>query len=160
MGAVDLPVTQRSAEKLKQLEWLIGQWVDRDEGASIETSCTWAPNNAFLRRSFKVAVQDRVDLAGLQVIGWDDEADQFRSWVFDSAGGFASDRWEQNGDRWIIKSAGVLFDGQTTSSVRILTPIDADSASLQVVDREAGGVLLPDIDPVTIVRQSTDQRGS
>ena len=76
IGEVSLPVAQPSMENMKQLEWMVGQWVDQDENATIETTCSWTPNKAFLRRSFKVAVQDRVDLAGLQVIGWDADAEE------------------------------------------------------------------------------------
>ncbi|MCZ6538344.1 MAG: SgcJ/EcaC family oxidoreductase, partial [Chloroflexi bacterium] len=155
IGEVSLPVEHPSEEKMKELEWMVGQWVDKDENATIETTCSWAPNKAFLRRSFKVAVQNRVDLAGLQLIGWDEDAEQFRSWVFDSAGGFANEQWSKEGDRWIVKSAGVLFGGEESSAVRIITPIDSDSVTMEVVDREVGGELLPDIDKVTIVRQKS-----
>ncbi len=157
IGEVSLPVAQLSVEKMKELEWMVGQWVDKAENATIETTCSWTPNKAFLRRSFKVAVQDRVDLAGLQVIGWDPDAEQFRSWVFDSTGGFASDEWSKEGDRWIVKSAGVLFGGQKSSAVRIITPIDNDSFTLEAVDREVGGHLLPDIDKVTVVRKKPSE---
>jgi hypothetical protein len=105
-----------------------------------------------LRRAFKVVVQDRVDLAGMQVIGWDADAERFRSWVFDSAGGFANEEWAKDSDHWIVRSAGVLFGGKKVSSVRIITPIDDDTVTMEVVDREVGGELLPDIDKVTIVR--------
>ena len=90
---------------------------------------------------FKIAIQNRVDLAGLQVIGWDTDAEMFRSWIFDSAGGFANDEWTKEGDRWIVKSAGVLFGGQKSSAVRIITPIDDDSFTLEAVDREVDGEL-------------------
>jgi uncharacterized protein (TIGR02246 family) len=157
IGEVSLSVAQPSMENMKELEWMVGQWVDQDDNATIETTCSWTPNKAFLRRSFKVAVQDRVNLAGLQVIGWDADAEEFRSWVFDSAGGFASDQWSNEGDRWIIKSAGVLFGGQQSSTVRIITPIDDDSFTLEAVHREVGGELLPDIDKVTVVRKKSSE---
>ena len=87
------------------------------------------------------------------MIGWDTDAEVFRSWIFDSAGAFANDEWSKEGDRWIVKSAGVLFGGQKSSAVRIITPIDDDSFTLAVVNREVDGELLPDIDKVTVVRQ-------
>jgi uncharacterized protein (TIGR02246 family) len=157
IGEVVLPVAPQNAEKMEELEWMVGKWVDKDENATIETTCSWTPNKAFLRRSFKVAVRDRVDLAGMQVVGWDADAGKFRSWVFDSTGGFANDEWSKEGHRWIIKSVGVLFGGQKSTAVRIITPIDNDSATMEVVDREVGGQLLPDIDKVTIVRQHSGE---
>lgn len=153
IGDVSLPATTSNANKMQELEWMVGQWVDEDENATIETTCSWTPNQAFLRRAFKISIQNRVDLAGLQVIGWDTDAEVFRSWIFDSAGAFANDEWSKEGDRWIVKSAGVLFGGQKSSAVRIITPIDDDSFTLAVVNREVDGELLPDIDKVTVVRQ-------
>jgi len=137
IGDVGLPVAQRNTEKMKELQWMVGQWVDEDENATIETTCSWTPNKAFLRRSFKVAVRNRVDMAGIQVIGWDPDAKTFRSWVFDSAGGFANDEWSKEGDRWIVESAGVLFGGQKSSAVRIITPVNDDSFTLEAVHRAA-----------------------
>ncbi len=93
----------------------------------------------------------------MQVIGWDADAEKFRSWVFDSAGGFANGEWSKEGDRWIVKSAGVLFGGQKSSAVRIITPIDNDSFTLEAFDREVGGELLPDIDKVTVVRKKSSE---
>ena len=109
------------------------------------------------RTSCVPLVSDRIDLAGLQVIGWDADTEQFRSRVFDSSGGFANDEWSKEGNRWIINSAGVLFGGQKSSAVRIITPIDNDSFTLEAVDREVGGQLLPDIDKVTVVRKKPSE---
>ncbi len=56
---------------LKELEWLMGEWVDRDENASVDTMFQWTKNYSFISGSFTVTVKDRVDLEGTQVIGWD-----------------------------------------------------------------------------------------
>ena len=40
---------------------------------------------------------------GTQRIGWDPVAGQFRSWDFDSQGGYSEGLWSRDGDRWIIK---------------------------------------------------------
>ena len=39
-------------EQLKQLEWMVGHWVDKDENVDIETDCNWTKNRTFLTRSF------------------------------------------------------------------------------------------------------------
>src|SRR3954467_333337 len=43
-------------EHLKELEWMVGSWVDRDdnEGVVIQTDCEWAKNKNFMTRSFAV----------------------------------------------------------------------------------------------------------
>ena len=52
--------------------------------------------------------QDRIDMAGMQIIGWDPAAKQIRSWVFDSDGAFGEGVWNKQGNRWYIQSTGTL----------------------------------------------------
>ena len=61
-------------EQLKELEWLIGDWVDDQGGAQVTTRGEWTANRNFISRSFTVAIEDRIDMSGTQVIGWDPAA--------------------------------------------------------------------------------------
>jgi uncharacterized protein (TIGR02246 family) len=140
-------------EQLKSLDWMVGGWIDDAEGATIETQCNWSKNQNFLIRSFKVAVGDRIEMAGMQVVGWDPSAKTIRSWTFDSDGGFAEATWTQKKDRWFVRNIGVLADGQKASMLNVIKPIDADSFTWQTIERTVGGELLPNIDEVTIRRQ-------
>ncbi len=139
-------------EQLKDLEWLVGKWVDQDDQATVTTECNWAKNNNFLVRSFTVQVLDRVDLSGMQIVGWDPAAKQIRSWVFDSDGGFGQGTWTRNGNRWSIQQSGVLSDGRKSSAVNILTYLDDNSVTLQSINRMVDGQLLPNIDEVKITK--------
>ena len=145
-------------EHLKDLEWMVGSWIDNDEDedAMIQTDCNWTKNQNFMTRSFAVVVGDQVDMAGMQIIGWDPVAKQIRSWVFDSDGGFAEGKWTRKGDRWVIQQTGTLPDGSKSSAVNILRQIDNDSFTLQSVQRSVNGDLLPDVDEVTVVRKPTE----
>jgi uncharacterized protein (TIGR02246 family) len=147
------PVVQSHYEQLKDLEWMIGSWVDQDDEAKVVTECSWTRNNNFITRSFTVQIRDRIDMAGMQIIGWDPSAKQIRSWVFDSNGGFGEGTWEKKDNRWYIQRSGVLPDGGKTSSVNMITCVDNDTCTLQSVNRMAGRELLPNIDEVTVVKQ-------
>ncbi len=140
-------------EQLKVLEWMVGTWVDEDEDARIETECKWTKNRNFLTRSFSIAVGDRIDMAGMQIVGWDPAAKTIRSWTFDSDGGFAEATWTYKNDRWFVHNKGVLSDGRRASAVNVIKPMDANSFTWQTVERTAGGELLPNIDEVQIVRK-------
>lgn len=140
-------------EHLKELEWLVGRWVDQDDHATVVTDCHWTKNNNFLVRSFTIQVQDRIDMSGLQIIGWDPANKQIRSWVFDSDGGFGQGTWEQKENRWYIDQTGVLNDGRKSTSVNILTKLDDNTFALQSVSRTVGGELLPNIDEVIITKE-------
>ncbi len=116
------------------------------------TECSWTRNNNFITRSFTVSVGDRVDMAGMQIVGWDPAAEQIRSWVFDSDGGFAEGVWTRKGNRWSISQSGVLPDGRKASAVNIVTYEDDNTYTWQSVSRTVGGELLPNIEEVRIVR--------
>jgi uncharacterized protein (TIGR02246 family) len=143
-------------EQLKELEWMIGSWIDEDEEAAIQTDCEWTKNQNFLNRSFAVVVGDQVDLAGMQIIGWDPAAKQIRSWIFDSDGGFAEGKWTRKGDRWLIQQNGTLPDGGRSSAVNIITRVDDDSFTWQSIHREVNGDLLPNVDEVLVVRKPAE----
>ncbi len=142
-------------DQLKPLEWMIGRWVDKDDkdNASIETNCNWTKNRNFITRSFKVTVDDHIDMSGMQIVGWDPAAKTIRSWTFDSNGGFAEATWTHKGDRWFISNKGVLADGQRATMVNVIKQVDENSFTWQTVERTAGGELLPNIDEVLIVRE-------
>jgi uncharacterized protein (TIGR02246 family) len=138
-------------EHLEELEWMIGDWVD-DDDARIETSCQWTNNRSFITRSFTVVVRDRLEMAGMQFVGWDPTAKQIRSWVFDSDGGFGEGVWKKHGNAWHIHAAATLPDGRKSSGVNILTKVDDDTFTWQSVQRVVDGELLPNVDDVVVVR--------
>ena len=142
-------------EHLKDLEWMVGSWIDNDEDddATIQTDCNWAKNKNFMHRSFAVVIGDQVNMAGMQIIGWDPAAKQIRSWVFDSDGGFAEGKWTRKGNRWLIQQTGTLADGTKSSAVNIMKQIDNDSFTWQSVQRSVNGDILPNVDEVTVVRK-------
>jgi uncharacterized protein (TIGR02246 family) len=153
----DVPVVKSNYDKLKDLEWMIGTWVDQDEQNRIETTCQWTKNRNFITRSFTMSIRDRIEMAGMQIVGWDPAAKQIRSWVFDSDGGFSEGIWKKKDKRWYIQSTGTLQDGRKSSSVNIITCVDDNSFTWQSVNREAGGELLPNVAEVVVVRQTATE---
>ncbi len=138
---------------LGELEWLIGDWVDRDESGSVETNFRWSKDYAFINGTFRVTVGDRVDLEGTQVIGWDPLGKKIRSWIFDTKAGFGEGEWSSAGNKWTVKVKSTLGTGEKASSINIYTYVDPNSFTWQSVSREVDGELLPDIDEVTVVRK-------
>ncbi|WP_339909251.1 nuclear transport factor 2 family protein [Symmachiella dynata] len=139
--------------RLKELEWMVGDWVDEGNDSLVVTSCRWSKNKNFLLRSFKVRIAGRDALEGTTRIGWDAEAKKIRSWTFDDAGGFAQGFWTNDGDRWIVKMNGIVNDGQIASATNVFTYIDSNTCTWQSMDRVRGDEVMPNIDEITIVRQ-------
>ena len=99
--------TPTPEEQLKQLQWMIGDWVDESPEALVVTSYRWTDNQCYILSEFKVQSAGRPEMTGTQRIGWDPLAKTIRSWVFDSEGGFGEGTWTRDGDHWIVKRTGV-----------------------------------------------------
>jgi len=142
---------------LDQLDWMVGQWVDRGDEATIVTNCTWTRNRSFLSRTFQVTINEDVTLEGTQVVGWDPVENRLRSWTFDSNGGFGQGRWIQDGNRWLVKTSYVLATGERASALNVFTYVDQDTFRWQSIAREIAGELQPSIPEVTVVRQQVKE---
>ena len=151
----EVPSSPSNFHQLKDLDWMVGSWVDQDENATLETTCEWTKNRNCLKRSFALEVSGKIEQEGTQVIGWDAADGVIRSWVFDSAGGFAEGLWSRDGDRWLVKNSQKLRDGRRASSINIITYIDEDTFSWESTGREIDGQMQPSVDPVTVVRKTS-----
>jgi uncharacterized protein (TIGR02246 family) len=140
-------------DRLKELEWLVGHWVNESPNVVVFTNCKWADNGNFLLREFTVQTQGRPVMNGSQRIGWDPLKRQFKSWVFDSEGGFAEAYWTRNGNQWVVKAEGVDHDGEPASATNIITRLGKDRLGWQSVNRTLGGAAVPGIDEFILVRK-------
>lgn len=134
-----LPQPASSADALKELEWLIGEWVDDSGEAKVSTTFRWTANQAFLLRSYNVETKDGVEMTGTQVIGWDPRGQQIRSWSFNSDGSFGESTWSRNSNSWLCKSSQTLATGEIASGTYVLERIDDNSFTMQLVGHEVNG---------------------
>src|SRR5690606_4732441 len=100
-----------------------------------------------------VHIEDRVEMEGTQIIGWDPDKQTIRSWLFDSEGGFGVGIWTQKENQWTIRTLQVLANGEKASGINIMTKVDDDTFTFRSLGREVDGILLPGIDEITVVRQ-------
>jgi uncharacterized protein (TIGR02246 family) len=140
-------------DRLKELEWMIGEWVDEGDASVIYTTCRWSDDQNFLLRRYSVQIQGKISSTGTQRIGWDPVGNSFRSWVFDAQGGYSEGVWSRDGQRWVIKSSGPLRDGKISTETNIITPVNKDMARWKSVDRTVSGTLLPDTPEFVLVRK-------
>jgi uncharacterized protein (TIGR02246 family) len=139
-------------DRLKDLEWMVGEWVNESQDAVVRTTCRWSDDGNFLVRDFMVKTRGQTVMNGTQRIGWDPVRRQFRTWIFDSEGGFGEGYWTRNGNQWVVKAEGVRQDGRHASATVIITHLGKDRAGWQAVDRTIGGAAVPGVDEFTIVR--------
>lgn len=147
-----IPPAPSNYENLKELEWMIGSWVDESDEAIAETQCVWSKNKNFITKTFKISVPGINPLEGTQVIGFDASRNRIRSWTFDSDGGFAEGFWTRKDNKWEVKSSQVLPDGRVASSTNILELVDNNQFTWKSIGREVEGEYLPNVDAVTVHR--------
>jgi uncharacterized protein (TIGR02246 family) len=139
-------------ERLKPLEFLIGDWVDEAEEAIVASNYRWGEDRQCILHEFAVKRAGRPLIKGTQRIGWDPLGQTIKSWSFDSAGGHSEGTWTWDRDHWIIKLTGVGAMGGTSSATVFLTPVGKDGYRWQSKNRIMAGESLPDMS-VTIVRR-------
>lgn len=139
-------------EHLRQLEWLIGDWVEEGGDSLVTTSCRWDEGKNFLLSDYTVKVAGEAAMSGTQRIGWDPLTRQIKTWTFDSDGGYGEGYWHYDGDRWLVKLTGVSADGRAGSATQIHTSVNDHTRTWRAVDRMLGGEPLDDIDEITVVR--------
>jgi uncharacterized protein (TIGR02246 family) len=148
--AADVPIYER----LKELEWMVGDWVDESDNNKSQSSVKWADNQSFLVRTFSIEMPGEKPTTGTMFIGWDPQSGQIKSWLFNSEGGHGEGLWTRTSEKeWVVKAQGVLRDGRPTSATQIHNQINKDSVKVSSIDRIIGGVVAPDIVDVVMVRK-------
>ncbi len=147
-----LPQPTTPYEALRELEWLVGRWVDDSDEARVETSIRWSPNRTFLIRSFVAESNQGLTQLGTQIIGWDPRSQEIRSWTFNSDGSFGDATWSKNGQDWLIKSSQTLADGQAASGTFVLSQTGNSAITLQLIGHEIEGEPQPTGKTIKVVR--------
>jgi uncharacterized protein (TIGR02246 family) len=149
-----------SYDRLKELEWMVGDWVDESENVKSSSNVRWADNHSYLMRTYQVEVKGEKASTGTMIVGWDPQTGQIKSWVFDSEGGHGEGLWTRTGEKeWIVKASGVMRDGRPSSATQIHTVMNKDSVKTSSIDRIIGGQVAPDIEDVVMVRKAPQPAG-
>lgn len=158
MREVDITGAVEENAHLKQLSWLVGNWVDQDPDVDITFENKWERYQNFIIQRFVMKTEGQFQLEGRQIIGWDPIKKAIRSWVFDSNGGFGEGTWTKKDNKWIIETSHTLADGSKGSSINIITPVDDNNYTWESTGREVGGDILPDIAPVKVERVKEEKK--
>ena len=138
--------------RLQALEWLVGKWENKAGDLTVATKIDWAGDNNFLIRKFKVKGSDQNETDGWEIIGWDPEHQQIRSWIFDSNGGFGESTWVNDGEHWLIRASNVLPDGSRSTAEHVLTKVDDNKFSWETQNRSLDGEPQPSLDKIEVQR--------
>jgi uncharacterized protein (TIGR02246 family) len=140
-------------QRLKDLDFLTGEWLGEGEGVTTHTACRWIDGGNWLVQEFSIRFTGREAVTGSTRIGWDPQSHEIRSWTFDSDGGFSEARWTGAGHEWMLKSHGVTHLGRSSTATLFLKRIDATTLSWESRDRVEGGSVTPGIGPILVKRR-------
>ncbi|HSG72180.1 MAG TPA: SgcJ/EcaC family oxidoreductase, partial [Planctomycetaceae bacterium] len=140
-------------ERLDQLEWLIGDWVNEGAGRTVSTTCEWSEDGNYLLRKYQIENSQGVHMNGVQRIGWDPVRRQLRSWSFDSEGGYAEGYWIRNEDRWIVTSSGYTSDGDAVQATAVYVIQSDERLTWGFTSLVVGNDVQEVVEPVIMVRK-------
>lgn len=144
MGLVrDIALKPSHRDHLAALSWMVGEWVDENDGTKVKTECRYIDNGSFLIQDIRVETAGQVSLTMTQRIGWDPVGQRFKSWVFDSEGGYGEANWTPTENGWLLKFTGVNSDGQLSSATNHIQPLGVSKYVFESVDRVVGNQLMP-----------------
>lgn len=141
-----------SAEALTRLEWLIGNWaVETDEENPATVEAKWVLEGKFIARTTTIP-EEEGDFVTVEMIGYDPVDDRIRSWVFDNMGGFGQGHWTDDGDNWLLQIRSTGPSGDVSSGDHSIEFVDDDTLTVESTNRVLDGEVLPNRDPVTLIR--------
>ena len=135
---------------LRDLEWLVGDWIDESSESLVESSYHWDANKSFLLNDFSIRVKGQKVMTGTQRIGRDPLSKQVKAWVFDSEGGYAESLWSLVDDSWVIKAKGVRADGKVVTVTNELTQLGKDRMRFASADRIVGEERMPNVTVIAV----------
>jgi uncharacterized protein (TIGR02246 family) len=135
-----------AARRLRELDWLIGEWVSEGKDSSVHLKVRWGLNKAFLVQEYEVKRKQGPGSKVVQWVGWDPLTGQIKSWVFDDQGGYGEALWTRSGNNWTAESVGVLPDGTAGSALNVVKYHDDKTFVWQSLRREADGQPLADVE--------------
>ena len=134
-----------ASEKLRPLEWLIGDWIIEKNGLRTFLSYKWSDDGPFIDGKAITEMAGEENTSSTYRIGWDNSHENFISWAFDSFGGHIVSQWTKNQNGWLLRSSGITADGELNHSTQTIEP----DPSLQhytwtTRDQTIAGNTLPD----------------
>jgi len=145
-----------ASSQLEALKWLIGNWEDKDADQTVETKIEWAGDKNFLVRTFKLKGAEEGETDGWEIVGWDAERQQIRSWIFDSTGGFGESSWSYDGGHWLIRASNLSPDGSRSTADNVLTKVDDNKFTWESQNRTLDGESQPGV-PKVVVQRTTSK---
>lgn len=137
------------SEKLKALEWMIGDWVVQSGESNTWISVLWSGDGPYIDLRALTESPDGPSTAATMRIGWNEKDETIVSWAFDAEGGFNQSTWTPVGSgQWLLRTEGITASGLSNSLTQQLSRSPSgEGFSWSKRDQVIGGQLE---EPVTL----------
>lgn len=132
------------ADRLKDLSFLLGEWVDEAPDSTLRSQFTLAKDGSHILREFALVQQGTEVLTGTQRIAVDPLSGNLKGWTFDNAGGHGVSTWTPNGDAWLVSGSGVTAEGEEASAIYRIKKIGTDRIEFTVTNQVVGNQVKQD----------------
>jgi ketosteroid isomerase-like protein len=134
-GLRESPIRGNSmTEPLKDMEWMIGDWVAEGTDRAAEVSARWASGKSSILVQMKMQIKGSEPITAVQLIGWDPVSLKVRSFLFDSRGLFVEGNWTNEGDAWAVDAVGAVPSGKRILITKLYSRIDDNTAIWESID--------------------------
>jgi len=144
------PVVVSPEERLQELAFLLGEWVDEGGDSLVENRVRLSADKTHMIREFSVTQQGEELLRGMQWIGIDPLTGLIKGWSFDTDGGRSESTWTRNGAEWLVRSTGVTSDGDESGATYVIKPLSKDRIELKVMHKVVGDTVEADSTAVMV----------
>jgi uncharacterized protein (TIGR02246 family) len=145
-----LPPTPHEA--LEGLAWIVGEWINESGESKVSLNYRWDDNGNFIVGDINITSGDQVIMKSFQRIAWDASQGKYRSWTFDSDGGFGEGVWNATPNGLVLQNSAVGPDGlRGTATVKLVSD-SKDRFTIQGIHRISEGMEAPDYQ-YTVVRK-------
>lgn len=149
---VSEPLPPTPHEALEGLAWIVGEWINESGDTKVSLNYRWDDNGNFIVGDIHISSGDQVIMKSFQRIAWDASQGKYRSWTFDSDGGFGEGVWNTTPNGLVMQNSAVGPDGlRGTATVKLVSDTK-DRFSVQGIHRMSEGVEAPDYE-YTVVRK-------
>jgi uncharacterized protein (TIGR02246 family) len=149
---VSEPLPPTPHEALEGLAWIIGEWINESGDTKVSLNYRWDDNGNFIVGDIHITSGDQVLMKSFQRIAWDASQGKFRSWTFDSDGGFGEGVWNATPNGLVMQNSAVGPDGlRGTATVKLVSD-SKDRFTVEGIHRMSEGVEAPDYS-YTVVRK-------
>jgi uncharacterized protein (TIGR02246 family) len=149
---VSEPLPPTPHEALEGLAWIVGEWINESGDSKVLLNYRWDETGNFIVGDINVTSGEQILMKSFQRIAWDASQGKYRSWTFDSDGGFGEGVWTATPNGLVMQNSAVGPDGvRGTATVKLVSD-SKDRFTFQGIHRMSEGIEAPDYE-YTVVRK-------